>query len=78
MSDQRGQTISKDAEWLDLMTADDVAAVLHTTRKAVYAMTERALLPPPIRLGRRLLFRKYDLVTYLKERRAASPGGDGR
>lgn len=64
-------------EWLDLMTPDEVAAALKKTRKAVYAMLERGLLPAPVRVGRRVLFRRVDMVGYLRERLAASPGGDG-
>lgn len=61
-----------------LLTADEVAALLRTTRKAIYAMVERAQLPGAIRLGRRLLFRRDDLLSWLDERRAASPGGSRR
>jgi excisionase family DNA binding protein len=58
-----------------LLTIDEVAALLRTTRKAVYAMAERAQLPGLTRIGRRLLVRRDDLLLWLDERRAASPGG---
>jgi excisionase family DNA binding protein len=58
-----------------LLTASEVAVVLRTSRKAVYAMAERARLPGVTRIGRRLLVRRDDLLSWLDERRAASPGG---
>jgi excisionase family DNA binding protein len=58
-----------------LLTASEVAVVLRTSRKAVYAMAERAQLPGVTRVGRRLLVRRDDLLSWLDERRAASPGG---
>jgi excisionase family DNA binding protein len=67
-----------DDDWLDLLRPDEVADILRVSRKSVYAMAERGLLPAPIRLGRRLLYRRVDLVSWLQERRAALPGGNGR
>jgi excisionase family DNA binding protein len=61
-----------------LLTMDEVALVLRTSRKAVYAMTERTQLPGVLRIGRRLLVRRDDLLSWLDERRAASPGGTRR
>ncbi len=61
-----------------LLTASEVAVVLRTSRKAVYAMAERAQLPGVTRVGRRLLVRRDDLLSWLDERRAASPGGTRR
>jgi len=58
-----------------LLTADETAALLRTSRKAVYAMAERGQLPGVTRIGRRLLVRRDDLLSWLDERRAASPGG---
>ncbi|KYF70799.1 helix-turn-helix domain-containing protein [Sorangium cellulosum] len=57
-----------------LLTADEVATLLRTTRKAVYAMAERAALPGAVRIGRRLLVHRDDLLRWLDERRAPSPG----
>jgi excisionase family DNA binding protein len=65
-------------DWPPLLTASEVAAVLRTSRKAVYAMAERAQLPGVTRIGRRLLVRRDDLLSWLDERRAASPGGTRR
>jgi excisionase family DNA binding protein len=61
-----------------LLTADETASLLRTSRKAVYAMAERAQLPGVTRIGRRLLVRRDDLLSWLDERRAASPGGTRR
>jgi excisionase family DNA binding protein len=61
-----------------LLTADETAGLLRTSRKAVYAMAERGLLPGVTRIGRRLLVRRDDLLSWLDERRAASPGGTRR
>ena len=58
-----------------LLTADEAAGLLRTTRKAIYARAERGLLPGVIRDGRRLLVRRDDLLSWLNERRAAPPGG---
>lgn len=57
-----------------LLTANDVAVWLKTTRKAVYAMVERAQLPV-VRVGTRVLFREDEMVAWLEKRRAESPGG---
>ena len=61
-----------------LLTADETAVLLRTTRKAIYARAERGLLPGVLRDGRRLLVRRDDLLSWLNERRAASPGGQRR
>ncbi len=55
-----------------LLTVDEVAEVLRTTRKAIYAMAERQLLPGVVRIGRRLLVRRDDLLDWLRESRASS------
>jgi excisionase family DNA binding protein len=64
--------------WPPLLTVSEVAVALRTSRKAVYAMAERAQLPGVTRIGRRLLIRLDDLLSWLDERRAASPGGTRR
>ena len=61
-----------------LLTVSEVAATLRTSRKAVYAMVERSQLPGITRIGRRLLVRRDDLVSFLDERRAPSRVGVGR
>jgi excisionase family DNA binding protein len=55
------------------LTTDEVASLLRTSRKAVYCMTERGQLPGVIRIGRRVLYRRRDLVDYLDRKCASSP-----
>ena len=59
-------------------TAHEVAQILRTTDKAVYAQVERGLLPGVTRIGRRLLFRRDELVDWLRQKSAPSPKGNGR
>ena len=56
-----------------LLSVDEVADVLRTTRTAVYAMVNRKRLPGVIRLGRRVLVRSQDLLDWLDQKRAPSP-----
>jgi hypothetical protein len=51
------------------LTADEVASLLRTTRKAVYARAERGLLPGLIHDGRRILVRRDVLMRSLSEDR---------
>lgn len=55
-----------------LLTADDVATLLRTTRKAVYAMSERGRVAGVTRVGRRLLFRRDLVLQWLEGKRAKS------
>ena len=55
-----------------LLTSGEVAALLRTTRKAVYAMVERGQLPGVVRLGRRVLFRQDAMVEFLRQKAAPS------
>lgn len=65
---------AKSSDILDFLTADEIAAILRTTRKAVYARVSRGQLPPPVKLGRRLFFPRADLLSFFQEKRAASLG----
>ena len=56
-----------------LLTADETADLLRTTRIAVYAMVARRQIPGVTRLGRRVLFRTQDLLQWLDQNRAPSP-----
>lgn len=56
-----------------LLTVDEAAALLRTTRRAIYAMIERRHLPGVIRIRRRVLFRADDLLHWLDQKRAPSP-----
>ena len=57
-----------------LLTADDVAELLRTTRRAIYTMHARGEIPGVVRLGsRRLLFDRDTLLGWLHESRESSP-----
>ena len=56
-----------------LLTPDETAELLRTSRKAVYAMTERGQLPGVTRIGRRVLYRRDDLLDWLDQKRTPSP-----
>ncbi len=60
------------------LTAAEAAALLRTTRAAIYARAERGALPGAVRDGRRLLIRRDELLNSLSEGRAPSPGGSRR
>jgi excisionase family DNA binding protein len=55
-----------------LLTVDEVADALRTTRKAVYAMIERGYLPGLVRVRRRILVRQASLLQWLQEKGAPS------
>lgn len=63
-----------------LLTVSEVAEVLRTTNKAVYAMVERGQLAGTVRrIHRRVLFDQAALVAWLSETSGApSPEGDRR
>src|SRR5688572_24985520 len=53
-----------------LLTVDDAADLLRTTRRAIYAMVERTQLPGVIRIRRRVLIRSAELLEWLEQKRA--------
>ena len=55
-----------------LLTVDDAANLLRTTRRAIYAMRERRQLPGVIRIRRRVLIRSAELLEWLDQNRAPS------
>ncbi len=55
-----------------LLTADETADLLRTSRKAIYVMAERGQLPGVTRIGRRLLVRRDVLLDWLDQKRAPS------
>ena len=57
---------------LMLLTVDDAANLLRTTRRAIYAMLERRQLPGVIRIRRRVLIRSAELLEWLDQKRAPS------
>ena len=61
-----------------LLTVDDVAQLLRTTNRAIYAMVERRQLPGIVRIGRRVLFRTTDLLDWLNQKSAPSHRSEQR
>ena len=55
-----------------LLTTTEVAELLRTTRKAIYAMVERGQLPGVIRVNRRVLFHQQALVEWLRQKSTPS------
>jgi excisionase family DNA binding protein len=58
-----------------LLTPSEVAGLLRTTKKAIYAMVERGHLPGVTRIGRRVLVRQDALVDWLGQKSTPSLGG---
>ena len=54
-----------------LLTADEAAALLRTTKKAIYVMAGRRQLPGVTHIGRRVLVRRDDLLHWLDQNRRA-------
>ena len=54
-----------------LLTADEAAALLRTTKKAIYVMVSRRQLPGVTHVGRRVLVRRDDLLHWLDQNRRA-------
>ena len=55
-----------------LLTVDDTARMLRTTKRAIYAMIERRQLPGIVRIGRRVLVRSDELLHWLDQKSAPS------
>jgi excisionase family DNA binding protein len=57
-----------------LLTVEEVASqYLRTSRKGVWAMAQRGLIPGVVRIGRRLLFRRDKLLEFIRENSVPSP-----
>ena len=56
-----------------LLTADETASLLRTSRKAIYMMVGRGQLPGVVRIRRRMLFRTEVLLDWLRQKSAPSP-----
>jgi len=50
-----------------LFTTDEMAHLLRTSRTAIYAMVAREQLPGVVRIGRRVLFRREDVMRWLAQ-----------
>jgi excisionase family DNA binding protein len=60
------------------MTVPEVAELLRTTTKAIYARIARGLLPGVVEDGRRRLVEREVLIEWLTKRRATSRGDPER
>ena len=56
-----------------LLTIDEAADLLRTSRRAIYAMIARRQLPGVVRIRRRVLVRSADLLDWLHQKRAPLP-----
>ena len=56
-----------------LLICGEVAELLRTSKKAIWAMAERRQLPGIVRIGRRVLFRQDALLDWLGQKSAPSP-----
>ena len=55
-----------------LLTVDETATLLRTTRRAIYAMIARRQLPGVVRVRRRVLLRSEALLHWLEQKSAPS------
>ena len=55
-----------------LLTPNEVAELLRTSRKAIYSMVERGQLPGIVRIGRRVLVLEDALLDWLRQKSTAS------
>jgi excisionase family DNA binding protein len=60
----------------ELLTAEEVATWLKTSRKAIYAKAERGSLPGATYVGRRLYFLRSDLVSWVEQGRVPPVGAN--
>ena len=60
----------------NLLTPIEVAALLRTSRKAIYSMVERGQLPGIVRIGRRVLVREDAMIHFVGQR--STPSLEGR
>ena len=70
---QTGQGATGRAEHPLLLTVDEAASLLRTTRRAMYAMVERRQLPGVVRIRRRVLFRTAALLDWVDQKSAPLP-----
>ena len=62
-----------DTSFPKLLTPAEVADLLRTSQRAVYAMIARSQLPGVVRIGRRVLVHADELLDWLDRSRTPSP-----
>lgn len=72
-STQAGQGAAGREEHPLLLTVDEAASLLRTSRRAMYAMVERRQLPGVVRIRRRVLFRTAALLDWVDRKSAPLP-----
>lgn len=72
ISMRRGKEGMTSTQSPSLLLVSEVAALLRTSPKAIYAMIERGLLPGVVRIGRRVLVQQDDLVEWVRQKSAPS------
>ena len=55
-----------------LLTAEEVAGFLRTSREVIYEMNRKRQIPGAVRIGRRLLFRRDRLLQWPRESSVSS------
>ena len=60
-----------------LLTADQVAAYLGTSRVRIYRMAQEGILPPPVRLGRRVKWDRHAIDAWIEAGGAGGPSHTG-
>lgn len=68
----RAHTAREGETWSVLLTVPEVANLLRTSPRGVYAMVERHQLPGVVRLRRRVLFRTEALLDWLHQKSSPS------
>jgi excisionase family DNA binding protein len=57
------------------VTPKEVAAYIRVSREAVYKLIARGVLPTPIRIGRKIFYRREELDEWLESKRTVSEKG---
>ena len=56
-----------------LLTVDETASLLRTTRKGIYAMVARGQIPGVTRVGRRVLVHSETLLRWIRQKSTPPP-----